>query len=222
MTRRSHSLSLGPAGDDGGWRSMLGAAGAVALAFGAGATLIPESPRWLLQRNKQGDREAAEQALARLSGSALSPEGVSAEVSRLAASAATSRAGATAGGGAAALLAPKNRRVRSARTRPCAETLQCLPSLSEHTFSHSLPRIVNTSPHTLPPRFPGEQALYAGMSLMLFQQITGQPSVLYYATDIFQRAGFASAAEATQADVILVCGLETLCMHSPTHWLRAP
>lgn len=42
------------------------------------------------------------------------------------------------------------------------------------------------------------------MSLMLFQQITGQPSVLYYATDIFQRAGFSSAAEATQADIILV------------------
>lgn len=38
---------------------------------------------------------------------------------------------------------------------------------------------------------------------MLFQQITGQPSVLYYATDIFQRAGFSSASEATQLDVIL-------------------
>lgn len=136
---------------------MLGVAGAVALAFGAGATLLPESPRWLLQRGGPGDREAAEQALARLSGSALSPAGVSAEVSRLAASSAASRAGAADGGALAALFAPKN-----------------------------------------------SKALYAGMSLMLFQQITGQPSVLYYATDIFQRAGFASAAEATQADVILV------------------
>jgi hypothetical protein len=27
------------------------------------------------------------------------------------------------------------------------------------------------------------------MSLMLFQQITGQPSVLYYASKIFQDAG---------------------------------
>ena len=47
------------------------------------------------------------------------------------------------------------------------------------------------------------RALYAGMSLMLFQQITGQPSVLYYATDIFQRAGFTSASAATDADVVL-------------------
>lgn len=54
------------------------------------------------------------------------------------------------------------------------------------------------------------RALYAGMSLMLFQQITGQPSVLYYATDIFQKAGFASTAEATEADVVL--GLFKLLM----------
>ena len=47
------------------------------------------------------------------------------------------------------------------------------------------------------------RALYAGLSLMLFQQITGQPSVLYYATPIMQRAGFASAAAATQVSVIL-------------------
>lgn len=47
------------------------------------------------------------------------------------------------------------------------------------------------------------RALYAGLSLMLFQQITGQPSVLYYATPIMQRAGFASASAATQVAVVL-------------------
>jgi hypothetical protein len=38
---------------------------------------------------------------------------------------------------------------------------------------------------------------------MLFQQITGQPSVLYYAASIFQQAGFAGAEEATRVSLIL-------------------
>jgi sugar porter (SP) family MFS transporter len=45
--------------------------------------------------------------------------------------------------------------------------------------------------------------LMVGVSLMLFQQITGQPSVLYYAAKIFQDAGFASAGEATGISVVL-------------------
>ena len=45
--------------------------------------------------------------------------------------------------------------------------------------------------------------LLIGMSLMIFQQITGQPSVLYYATKIFQDAGFAAAESATAVSVVL-------------------
>jgi sugar porter (SP) family MFS transporter len=45
--------------------------------------------------------------------------------------------------------------------------------------------------------------LTVGVSLMLFQQITGQPSVLYYAAKIFQDAGFATAGEATGISVVL-------------------
>jgi len=45
--------------------------------------------------------------------------------------------------------------------------------------------------------------LLIGMSLMVFQQITGQPSVLYYATKIFQDAGFAAAESATAVSVVL-------------------
>jgi sugar porter (SP) family MFS transporter len=45
--------------------------------------------------------------------------------------------------------------------------------------------------------------LAIGLSLMLFQQITGQPSVLYYAAKIFQAAGFGEAAEATGVSIIL-------------------
>lgn len=45
--------------------------------------------------------------------------------------------------------------------------------------------------------------LLVGSSLMLFQQITGQPSVLYYAAKIFKDAGFASDADATRVSVVL-------------------
>ncbi|KAK9787605.1 hypothetical protein WJX73_003758 [Symbiochloris irregularis] len=43
--------------------------------------------------------------------------------------------------------------------------------------------------------------LSVGLSLMLFQQITGQPSVLYYAAKIFEDAGFGSAQQATGVSV---------------------
>eukprot|EP00238_Polyblepharides_amylifera_P009327 CAMPEP_0196594268 /NCGR_PEP_ID=MMETSP1081-20130531/77815_1 /TAXON_ID=36882 /ORGANISM="Pyramimonas amylifera, Strain CCMP720" /LENGTH=489 /DNA_ID=CAMNT_0041918479 /DNA_START=387 /DNA_END=1856 /DNA_ORIENTATION=+ len=55
-----------------------------------------------------------------------------------------------------------------------------------------LPKLLNNS-----------KALYAGISLVLFQQITGQPSVLYYATEIFQKAGFDAAEDATKISVLL-------------------
>lgn len=38
---------------------------------------------------------------------------------------------------------------------------------------------------------------------MLFQQITGQPSVLYYAADIFGKAGFGTGKDATGVSVLL-------------------
>ena len=61
-------------------------------------------------------------------------------------------------------------------------------------------------------RFAGLQQLFSernlrplavGASLMLFQQITGQPSVLYYAANIFKAAGFASDADATKVSAVL-------------------
>ncbi|KAI8470339.1 MAG: general substrate transporter [Monoraphidium minutum] len=45
--------------------------------------------------------------------------------------------------------------------------------------------------------------LVVGSSLMLFQQITGQPSVLYYANQIFEKAGFSAGQEAAEVSVVL-------------------
>ncbi|KAM7258165.1 hypothetical protein ACFE04_013906 [Oxalis oulophora] len=57
---------------------------------------------------------------------------------------------------------------------------------------------------------PSLKALVIGGGLVLFQQITGQPSVLYYAGPILQSAGFSAAADATRVSVVI--GLFKLVM----------
>ncbi|KAL3518151.1 hypothetical protein ACH5RR_020740 [Cinchona calisaya] len=50
---------------------------------------------------------------------------------------------------------------------------------------------------------PSLKAFIIGGGLVLFQQITGQPSVLYYAGSILQTAGFAAASDATRLSVVI-------------------
>ena len=67
--------------------------------------------------------------------------------------------------------------------------------------------------------------LLVGVSLMLFQQITGQPSVLYYAAKIFQDAGFASADSATGISVVLgvfKLGMTGVAVATVDSWGRRP
>ncbi|PPS01338.1 hypothetical protein GOBAR_AA19312 [Gossypium barbadense] len=54
------------------------------------------------------------------------------------------------------------------------------------------------------------KAMIIGAGLVLFQQITGQPSVLYYAASILQSAGFSAASDATRVSILL--GLLKLIM----------
>ncbi|WRX34641.1 Major facilitator [Theobroma cacao] len=57
---------------------------------------------------------------------------------------------------------------------------------------------------------PSLKAFIIAGGLVLFQQITGQPSVLYYAGPILQSAGFSAAADATRLSVLV--GLFKLLM----------
>lgn len=57
---------------------------------------------------------------------------------------------------------------------------------------------------------PSLKAFVIGGGLVLFQQITGQPSVLYYAGPILQSAGFSAASDATRLSVVI--GLFKLLM----------
>ncbi|CAH9135320.1 unnamed protein product [Cuscuta epithymum] len=50
---------------------------------------------------------------------------------------------------------------------------------------------------------PSLKAFIIGGGLVFFQQITGQPSVLYYAGPILQTAGFSAASDATRVSVII-------------------
>ncbi|XP_016450646.2 D-xylose-proton symporter-like 3, chloroplastic isoform X1 [Nicotiana tabacum] len=50
---------------------------------------------------------------------------------------------------------------------------------------------------------PSLKAFIIGGGLVLFQQITGQPSVLYYAGSILQSAGFSAAADAARVSVVI-------------------
>ncbi|KAJ0970874.1 hypothetical protein J5N97_018833 [Dioscorea zingiberensis] len=54
------------------------------------------------------------------------------------------------------------------------------------------------------------KALMIGAGLVFFQQVTGQPSVLYYAATILQSAGFSVASDATRVSILL--GLLKLVM----------
>ncbi|CAA6669581.1 unnamed protein product [Spirodela intermedia] len=54
------------------------------------------------------------------------------------------------------------------------------------------------------------KALIIGVGLVFFQQVTGQPSVLYYAATILKSAGFSAASDATRVSILL--GLLKLIM----------
>ncbi|XP_062212869.1 D-xylose-proton symporter-like 3, chloroplastic [Phragmites australis] len=54
------------------------------------------------------------------------------------------------------------------------------------------------------------KAFIIGGGLVLFQQITGQPSVLYYAASILQTAGFTAASDAARVSILI--GLFKLLM----------
>ncbi|XP_078438354.1 D-xylose-proton symporter-like 2 [Wolffia australiana] len=47
------------------------------------------------------------------------------------------------------------------------------------------------------------KALIIGVGLVFFQQVTGQPSVLYYAATILKSAGFSAASDATRVSILL-------------------
>lgn len=152
---------------------------------------LPESPRWLLLSG--AGRDAAAAALVRAEGRrAADPRVVEAELDGIAAAS----GGAT--GGLGQLLGEERFRrplligsslmlFQQVGCAVCASELAWCVSLGTSNFEFKGPRAQLAG-------VTGEQSIMTSLSLRpsSHPQITGQPSVLYYANQIFEKAGFSS------------------------------
>ena len=95
--------------------------------------------------------------------------------------------------------------LRKARGRGCPDSasleaeLEEMSSSSEGESNNGESSAAAPPPPTLSdlvsvPRF--RRPLFLGLGLVVAQQVTGQPSVLYYAPDVFASAGFAAGSQA--------------------------
>ncbi|KAK2078217.1 hypothetical protein QBZ16_004085 [Prototheca wickerhamii] len=147
----------------------------VMLGYAAGYVWIERRGGW---RAMYGVAVAPALALSRLHGAAVSKETVARELAEM--ELALADAGVahepvpTEEGGAA-----HGHRARASRK----------PGLLESLVELTRPRY--------------RRPLQIGVSLMVFQQITGQPSVLYYAASTFQAAGFKGSEAATGISIVL-------------------
>ena len=174
------SLNLG----DGAWRFIWAVPAPVGLFILIGIYCMPASPRWLVLRAAKAappsqplDTSAADAALRRLRAPKLQCCG---------------------GGGAAAEAAAADPGYTPAEdddtdlnfdAEIAAELNQIVDTLAAESGGSCAEVLRNG------------RALLAGLGLVLLQQVTGQPSVLYYQTAIFEDAGFGDLA--SSASVIV-------------------
>ena len=180
MSAATTAFSMSP---DSAWRTIWAPPALVAGIVAAGMFFMPASPRWLLLRARSATDQAtalryareAQGGLRRLRSRTLcgSPrcdeDEVQAELDAIASMVGTPRVvtapGGPRGGTAPSPSHPGGRRHASAESEAgCGEVLQA------------------------------RRALLAGLGLVLLQQVTGQPSVLYYQEAIFRDAGFGDLA----------------------------
>lgn len=182
----------------GGWRWMYGAAMPLAGVLALGMSLLPESPRWLvlssMNKQKTSGTETRthhiESGIVGARNNDLRNNDLSAAVDAL------------------YRIKGKNASERDIQRELddiLSTTLQYTRNEEDdapdgYAVTHQQSRDLVVS-EVFQPKY--RRPLTIGVALMLFQQITGQPSVLYYAAKIFQSAGFSSAGAATFISVIL-------------------
>ena len=164
---------------DGGWRYGFALAAPLATVLLDGvATWLPESPRYtLLTAASSGEGESAVDANARLTAAR--------DLAKL--RGANPRDGGDSSSPLWRSVAKEMRETEAGAMVARENTL----SLGEF-FAQVVRGGAGGSASTTATR----RALKIGLGLMLFQQITGQPSVLYYASDILADAGFDGAGTA--------------------------
>jgi len=155
-----------------GWRYMYGMGCVGALVYGGGVFYLPDSPRWLLLKNLkspyQYPRDLARDALMWFRGD-LEGTAIDVEIADIVDSLQAKNVPPELVG-----LAPS----RQAENTPLVSSFE----EEEKTDWAAL--------------FKSRRALVIGNGLLLFQQITGQPSVLYYAVTIFRSANFGKSSAA--------------------------
>merc|ERR1719375_2718583 len=78
------------------------------------------------------------------------------------------------------------------------------------TMRHEITKSVGTEAAKWTDAFGHPRQLLIGCGLVFLQQVSGQPSVLYFATNIFKSAGFGTSAALSSVGVGLVKLLATL------------
>lgn len=165
-----------------GWRFMVACSAAFAMVMGFGISYIPNSPRWLVLRSATAIPSAAAGSSNETEASPLLTSGETAAKQALQ----WFRVDST------------EEKVDAEYEAMCKDTLESLQAASQ-TGQIGWRAIFN---------FP--RPMIIGCGLVFLQQITGQPAVLYFATDIFKNAGFASTAALSSVSVGLVKLLATL------------
>eukprot|EP00038_Savillea_parva_P012294 m.203636 g.203636 ORF g.203636 m.203636 type:complete len:653 (+) comp22186_c0_seq1:338-2296(+) len=165
----------------GGWRLMFAAAVIPASVQAVGMTQLPKSPRWLLMRGRPAEALAALEQF-RMADTILheplmvNPDDV------------------------VTTHTADNDEMRSVSTSPTTSSrtkgeLAAMTSAIAMQGESSLFDLV---------RVPVlRKALWIGCSLVLLQQLTGQPSLLYYGTVLFRQAGFQTRRQASLANLVL-------------------
>ena len=180
--------------------------------LGAVQFWLPDSPRWLLLSG--AGRTRAERDLIRARGSTADAAAVQRELAGIEKSVREAQAMANPGAHLFVTVAAFAQCLQvhpdhSLMLEPCRRASSLFCMVQEEACQRSLCpltwRYAGDCDAGFLGLFKGRylKPLTVGTSLMLFQQITGQPSVLYYAADIFNKAGIDAGKDATGVSVIL-------------------
>eukprot|EP00615_Pteridomonas_danica_P000564 CAMPEP_0114370494 /NCGR_PEP_ID=MMETSP0101-20121206/32550_1 /TAXON_ID=38822 ORGANISM="Pteridomonas danica, Strain PT" /NCGR_SAMPLE_ID=MMETSP0101 /ASSEMBLY_ACC=CAM_ASM_000211 /LENGTH=556 /DNA_ID=CAMNT_0001522047 /DNA_START=37 /DNA_END=1707 /DNA_ORIENTATION=- len=182
----------------GGWMYTYGVGGVLACLFGAGVFYLPESARWLILQGRHVEgKESLDFVYSEGSGVILT------EVLEVAKESLPKPMAPTPGTEAARSAAAA---YANAITTIVDETSESFGSTSDNSISTAKttednvddPLGILLGDKVLP-------ATIAGLGVITLQQISGQPSVLYYAETIFRDAGVSSGGTIAVACFKLLC-----------------
>eukprot|EP00413_Alexandrium_margalefii_P006635 CAMPEP_0204524452 /NCGR_PEP_ID=MMETSP0661-20131031/7384_1 /ASSEMBLY_ACC=CAM_ASM_000606 /TAXON_ID=109239 /ORGANISM="Alexandrium margalefi, Strain AMGDE01CS-322" /LENGTH=522 /DNA_ID=CAMNT_0051530209 /DNA_START=118 /DNA_END=1686 /DNA_ORIENTATION=+ len=172
-----------------GWRFMVLCSGALALVMLGGVSGVPQSPRFLvLQAFRRSRCEGGEAGTDEVDAEALDEALAALQFFRNAP--------------VEEVQKELDNLVRDLKSSFAEEDREEQPLLRPTAKKSALSGVLSALRH--------RRAMVVGCGLVLLQQVTGQPSVLYFATKIFQSAGFGHSAAKQSVGVGLVKLVATL------------